>query len=321
MKVLVIGRQKWLHTEAAFYRVLVEQGHEVALVDDRRLRQLGGAWAADQWLRARVRAFRPDRILMAKPLDVSPEVLGEVCARAPSTMWYRDIRIPPDPEIVARASKVDVLFLTPGGQAPEYEALGVKRALYLPDTADPRIEHPAEASPELRCDVAFIGRGYDVPRSEFLCRLAERFDLRVWGQDWGPWAKPLRWNGETAYGRDFARVCASARIVLGADPSFQLEHAVRGYHSNRIFKVLACRGFLLGQHTPGVDDVLRGGEHCAWYRDEADAFAQIERYLSDGAERERIRATGHTFFLEHHTIDHRMHNLLTGEPWRNPLEA
>ena len=37
--------------------------------------------------------------------------------------------------------------------------------------------------------------------------------------------------------------------------------------------------------------------------------------------RDRIRAQGHAFLLEHHTFENRLHNLLTGEPWQNPLEA
>lgn len=321
MKVLIVGRAKELTAEAAMYRALLRLGHTPALVDDRRLRQLVGRRAGSEYLRARVRAFRPDRIIMAKPHDVEIDVLADVCARAPAVMWYRDLTIPPDPELVARAPYFDVVFLTPGGQAGEWEAKGAKRALFLPDCADPWYEHPTEPDPALACDVAFIGRGRhekDV-RARFLLRLAERFRVRVWGQAWDRWAKELNWSGQAVFGRDFGRVCSSAKIVLGAQVEDQRAHQVWGYQSNRMVKVLASGGFFLGHGTPGLGELFRDGEHCAWYRDEEHALSLIERWLADDAGRERVRRQGRAFLLAHHTFEHRLHNLLTGEPWVNPL--
>ena len=321
LRVLIIGRAKDLSAEAAMYRTLTRLGHTVALVDDRRLRQLVGRRAGSEYIRAKARAFRPDRIIAAKPHDVELDVLADICARTPAVMWYRDLTIPPDPELVARAPFFDVVFLTPGGQAPLWEQLGARRALFLPDCADPQYERPMPPVPEWICDVGFIGRGdqHGDTRAPFLVRLAQRFKVRVWGHGWESHAGSLRNDGETAYGEDFGRACSSARIVLGANIASQIEHQVHGYQSNRMVKVLAAKGFYLGHGTAGLRDLFRDGEHCAWYDDEAHAVELIERYLADDAGRNRIREQGHAFLLEHHTFENRLHNLLTGEPWVNPL--
>ncbi len=86
-----------------------------------------------------------------------------------------------------------------------------------------------------------------------------------------------------------------------------------------MWKILACGGVYLGHATPGLRELLRDGEHCAWYDDEDGAAAAIERYLADAAARERARRGGRAFVLAHHTFDHRLANLLTGRPFENPL--
>ena len=302
-------------------RALKRLGHTAALIDDRKLRQLIGRKAGSEFIRVRARAFRPDRIIMAKPHDVTLRVIEELCRKTPAVMWYRDLTVPPDPALIARAPFFETVFLTAGGQAQEWEAAGAQRALFLPDCADPLYEKPMPPVPAWSTDVAFIGRGsgYDDRRIELLLRIAKEHHVRVWGQAWEPHAKELHWNGDTAYGADFGRVCASARIVLGANVLPGDREPLHSYQSNRMVKVLAAGGFFLGHGTPGLRDLFTDDVHCAWYDDADHAMTQVDRYLADEDARSRIRRDGRSFLLEHHTFENRLHNLLTGEPWRNPL--
>lgn len=319
LRVAVIGRSRRRDVERWIHRALVRAGHAATLVDDRRAFHVVGRRAAGAWVRARVRAFRPDRLILAKAIGVPVEVLRELCAEIPSVMWYRDLRVPPDPAILERAACVDTTFLTAGGHAPLFEAAGARRALFLPDGVDPEVDRPVAPAPEYECDVAFIGTAGDEHRVAFLARLARRFRVRTWGRGWESNAREVGWMGRPAYGDDFGRICASARIVLGLDRGFQAREQVWGYTSNRLWRVIAAGGFYLGPSAPGLREILRDGEHCALYDDEEHALALIERYLADDAERERVRAAGRAFVLAHHTIDHRVHNLLTGAPFQNPL--
>jgi hypothetical protein len=322
MRVLIIGRRKHrISAEAGLYRAMKRLGHSVRLIDDRKLRQNIGARAGSQWIRMRALLFRPERILVFKPHDVTLEVMHDLAARFPTNMWYRDLTVPPDPALVARAQNLDTVFLTAGGQAPEWEALGVPRATWLPDGADSDLDQPVAFDERFACDVAFIGRamspGNDYSRAEFLVRLAERFQVRVWGQDWERFADRLVWDGTAVYGADFAKVCASAKIVLDIKPRMWSE-SVGVYSSNRLVRQIACAGFSLSRGTAENKQMFREGEHCAWYDSEAEAFEKIDYYLSHDHVRREIAANGSRLVQQHHMLDNRVHHLLTSEPYHIP---
>lgn len=320
MRVLVIGRTKSFYDATKVCEALTRSGHACAHVDDRKLRQLVGTRAGSEWLRARAGAFRPDRIICFKPHDVTLDVFAWLAARIPITLWYRDLTIPPDPEEVARARLAHVTFLTAAGQAPEWRSLGVRNVHFLPDAADPVESAPQPYDPAYACDVAFIGRGYDEQRAELLVRLAQRFHVRVWGQDWDRWREPLNWNGRVAYEREFATICASAKIMLGLNPSFHVQHRIWAYTSNRMVRTIACGGFYLTERIPGVDGIFRAGEHVAYYQDTADLPPNVEHWLRDDGARRAVAQQGRAFVLEHHTYERRLPNLLHGRPWENPLD-
>jgi len=322
LRVLVIGRHRWDLDERAVWRALRRQGHRVAFFDDVKGRQRYGLRASNAWLRLLARAFRPERILFGKGEHVDPEVLAEISRDAPSVMWYHDLRVPPDPAIIARARVTEIAFSTSGGQADVWRALGVTRTELLPDGIEPDVDFPSEGGPEteLRSEVAFIGTGYDECRAEILCRLARHFDVKVWGPGWSRWRDRLKGSERPVVGRDYARICASAKIVLGVHPSFHVADPIRWYTSNRAWRTLACGGFYLGHGTAGLNELLHDDVHCAWYDDEEDSYARIDRYLANDPACRRIRHEGRVYVAAYHTVDHRLNNLLTGEPFLNPLQ-
>jgi spore maturation protein CgeB len=61
------------------------------------------------------------------------------------------------------------------------------------------------------------------------------------------------------------------------------------------------------------------GDHCAWYTDLDSCIERIDYYLKNSATRERVRRQGQHFVSEYHTFDQRIHNLLSGEEFVNPL--
>lgn len=319
MRVLIIGRSRIGSDESGIYRALTRQGHTAVLVDDRKLAQWIGRRAANAWVRARVAAFRPDRVIVAKGHALEVQTLADLCRGRPSVMYYQDLDVPPLPKVVERARQVDSFFHLAACQLDEYERLGVHRARFLPSAACAWWDRPAEPSPAFASDVAFIGTGNDPYRVEFLLRLARSFRVKVWGSGWEAVSRDLEWGGREVHGRDFARVCASAKVVIGVNRSYQL--SCWGYASSRLWRTVACGGLFLAPATPGMRELLRDGEHLAWYDGEDHACALLERYLVADEERERIRAAGRAFVGAHHTFDQRIHNLLSGEPFRNPLHA
>lgn len=324
MRVVIVGRRKKLiAAESGLYAAIKRMGHDVILIDDRKLRQRIGRRAGNEWLRWRVRGFRPDRVIFFKNHDVDVEVMREIADRTATSMWFRDLTVPPDPEMIVRAAVVDAPFITAGGQVEAWRAGGVRNPMWLPNAADRDMDRPVPADPRFACDIAFMGRGVspgrDHSRSEFLVRLSKRFHVRVWGQQWEPWARDLNWDGTAAYGEDFARVCSSAKIVLDIQPSLWERSGYDPlYSSNRMVKVMACGGFCLSQGGPGIQRLFREGEHAAWYEADEQALAQIEKYMADDGLREHVRVSGQRLVREHHMLDNRVHNLVVGEPFDGP---
>jgi hypothetical protein len=330
MRVLIIGRSKQLiSAESGLRAAMKRMGHSVIIVDDRKLRQRIGERAGNRWIRMRMLAFKPDRVLFFKNFDTEIETFRFACERYPTCMWYRDLTPPPDPRVpalIARARYVEDVFLTAGEQASIWQAGGVMNTMWLPNAADRDLDRQVPPDPRFACDIAFMGRGIspgiDYSRSEFLVQLSRKYHVRVWGQQWDRWAKDLNWDGRAAYGADFARVCSSAKIVLDIQPALWAQAGFdQMYSSNRMVKVMACGGFCLAQGGYALQRLFRDGQHCGWYQTNDEAFAQIDRFMADERLRENARGNGQQFVRAHHMMENRVHNLLTGEPYRNPLEA
>lgn len=330
MRVVIVGRSKKLiAAESGLYAAMRRMGHAVLLIDDRKLRQRIGSRAGSHWIMARIALFNPERVIFFKAHDVEVFAFRALRERAKLSMWYRDLTPPPDPaldRLIARARYVHDVFLTAGDQTREWAARGVPDPKWLPNAADRDLDREVPPDPRFACDIAFMGRGVspgeDLSRAEFLVKLSRKYRVRVWGQNWGRWANELNWDGSAAYGVDFARVCASARIVLDIQPALWAQANYDPYYSsNRMVKVMAVGGFCLSQGGPALQRLFRDGEHCAWYQHDDEALAQIDKYMSDDALRERVRIAGRDFVHQHHMMENRVHNLLTGERYRNPLEA
>lgn len=305
--------------ERGVERALKRAGHKTSLFDDRKRKRMIGARFTQSSALARAKRFKPDFVLLSKCQALSLDTVGEIIAGKANAMWYHD---PPSyknikrPDVahIASVGRLSQTFFV-SGFVEEWSALGLP-AKFLPSAADVSL---GSARPDKRAasDVAFIGGGYDASRARFLMKVARKYDTRVWGPGWEEWRKQLRWNGGPIQGRAFARVCASAKILLGINPA--IAKGATNYTSDRTWMVIQAGGFYLGQATPGVADLLRGGDHCAWYTDLESCLERCGHYLANPAMRERIRRQGQHFVTEHHTFDQRIRNLLSGEEFINPL--
>jgi spore maturation protein CgeB len=319
LRILIVGSGKKWRMERSTERALVRDGHTTRLFDDRRSRQLLGGSLTQKRALAVARKFKPDFVLVGKCQALDLTTVEAMLAGKRSATWYHDapqyryINRPDVAHAAAVGRLTESFFVS--GFVDEWKALGL-RAKFLPSSADKELG-PTKPNKRFASDVAFIGSGNDRARATFLGKLAKRFDLKVWGEDWEEWRKQLNWSGRPVYGHEFAAVCSSAKIVLGINP--QIARSATNYTSERTWMTVQAGGLYLGQATDGITSLLREGDHCAWYKDLESCIERCAYYLANPATRERVRLQGQHFVAEHHTYDQRIHNILAGEEFVNPL--
>jgi hypothetical protein len=300
-------------------RALKRDGHKTLLIDDRRAARLIGRKLTQKWALSKASRFKPDFVILSKCLGLNLETVETIIDGKSNSMWYQDPQwykstYRPDVAHIVAVGKLSQTFFVSGFEA-QWKALGL-RAKFLPAAGDRDIR-PVPQKKRFHSDVSFIGTGYDPARAQLLLKVAKKYDIKVWGKGWEEWRKQLNWGGRPVEGKDFAAVCSSSKISLGINP----DRAKGGntYTSDRTWMVILAGGFYLGHGTPGLTEMLREGDHCAWYKDTDSCLAKIGYYLENSAARERIRREGQVFVREHHTFDQRIHNLLSGEAFVNPL--
>ena len=320
MRILIIGSHHAWRMEAAVARAARRAGHETLLVDDRRSKRLMGKSLTQRRVLLAARRFRPDFVFLSKCHALELDTVERVIRGLPNAMWYHDPQYhgdtarPDIAHITAVGRLADTFFIT--GFEDEWGAHGLN-ARFLP-AAGAREIVPQPRDPGYAAEASFVGAGYDATRAEFLIALTERgVRVKVWGPRWEEWRDRLEWNGGTVEGKEFARVCSSADIVLGVNPARAA--GATNYASDRIWMVILAGGFYLGPGTPGLDRMLLDGVHCAWYSGVESCAERARWFLAHEAERERIRTNGERFVREHHTYDARLPFLLAGERWENPL--
>jgi hypothetical protein len=307
--------------ERGAQHALQRAGHTTRLIDDVGAKRVIGSRLTQRWALAQAKRFRADFVLLSKCQALASETVAQIIDGKSNAMWYQEAHwfkstYRPDVAHIIKIGKLAQTFFVSGFEK-EWAALGL-RAKFLPSCADAKIR-PVQVKKAFASDVAFIGTGSNDPaRANFLLKVAKKYDLKVWGRGWKEWKKPLNWTGRPVEGKDFAAVCSSAKIILGMNPARYTADPGNAT-SDRTWMTILAGGFFLGHGTTELKLMLREGDHCAWYKDIDSCIAQCGYYLENGAQRERVRREGQGFVRQHHTFDQRIHNLLSGEEFRNPL--
>jgi hypothetical protein len=290
-------------TTRSIARALERAGHTLCVVREGKRRQLVGRSLARIWTLATVRRFAPEFVFIHAQ-ELSRPVFAALAGRFPTVMFTPDCwPSPVAPEQLGLAAHVDLLCTVARGQVAEFERAGAKRAAYLAEAHDPELHYPAlRADPAFISEVAFIGKyGRDshlhATRGALIPAVARRFELKLYGSGWDELGlAPAR---DEVFPEQYRDVCRGAGIVLGCD----WRHDVAWYFSNRTWFTLGCRGFLLTNYAPGLEDLFENHRQLVWYRSVDECLELIEHYRARPDERARIAAAGHAFARAHRTYD------------------
>lgn len=279
-------------------------GHDVLRVHKRKLDRLMGERLSWWWVRRKVQRFRPDVVLVFT-FDLDAERIEELRTFARTATFFDDCPRELDDRIAGAARSSDVFFITNRGQIPLYEKeLGVTPA-YITGACDPTDHFRVPPDPAFKSDVAFIGTADDRgDRLPALRALREKFDVKVYGKNWRKFGfEPA---GDEVFPPGYRTICNSAAVVLGAD----LRSDVDLYFSNRTWLSLGCGAFLATRHVPNVEEVLKDGVHCTFWRSPEHAVEVVGRYLADPEARARIAAEGYRYAHEQYSYARMMERML-----------
>ena len=270
----------------------------------RWLGQRGAEWRA----RRTFWSFRP-HLLFVLSRDLPVSLLDEFRAHAPVVVWIEDLQDRLEEPHIDYLRRADLVSMSDPSRFEELRALGVQRLIYQMSGFSPRYHFPV-ARRRPRHDAVFVGGpGRRGQRASFLAQLADVVDIDVFGAGWDDHRDlhpRLRTHGPIDNG-GYRKVCAQSRIVLGMNES----NSTPGYFSNRTWLTLACRGFHLTHHVPGLERVFERGEHLDWFSDVGEAARLIEHYLAaPDEELERIATAGHRLALAQHQYRHRVAAIL-----------
>lgn len=312
-RLAVLGAGAPHNDEVAYARAAQRLGVESRVFDVLAWhRRFGGL--ASALLERRIEQFNPDFILCTREAHrLGPARLDRLFRRRTTAMWHVDIA--PQPGVLELARQCGTLYITYSGQRDAYRAAGVPTVRFLPQAMDPDRDIPAPTTRNAyRCDVSFIGSGPYPYRWPLLLAVARAFALQIRGPGWTGVDTGLPVKGKSVHGAEFARVVAGASVSLGANSFAEQAHEYASA-SNRMWKIFGCVGAYVGPHVPGIEQFARTGEHCLWFHSIDECLEQIRDLIARPEARVAMAARGRAHALAHHTYDHRMRMLLSGEEY------
>jgi spore maturation protein CgeB len=200
---------------------------------------------------------------------------------------------------------------------------GVKNVKWIPQGFDPEFfgitgkEAGTKGAPY--AEAAMIGSmGY--PFYKKRCQLVtllrrNSVDIKWWGSRLARQIKNIpyfwggvhrAWAGKEVFMKDFADVIRNVKIFIGQDADIPISGL---YLSNRIFAVMGCGGFYLGNRTPGIEAVFEIGKEVEAYESDKELLEKVKYYLTHDEARERIALAGQQKVLSQYSYKQQMRKI------------
>lgn len=250
-------------------------GHTVIRYDYRALVKTYGMSRRDDHLITVCRKERPDIILFSKCNLMDVRVVKECNKVGTTVLWYVDDSDPRNwnAELIDKMKQCDYVFCSVKERV-EAARKYCKNSYRLQGGYDPSVHYPMSL-PKKR-DVTFIGTLRPEKRI-FMC--GWNFDI-VTG----------------VYNEDHSRIVSETKVNLS------FTHG--GGTSNRLYKLLAAKGFVLTQPWDGMEEDFEVGRDFAVFTSPKDLKEKIVYYLTHEDEREQIAEHGYETVKKYDNINY-----------------
>lgn len=195
-----------------------------------------------------------------------------------------------------------------------YNQIGQEKAFHLPYGYDRELVESINLSEKDRrkyaCDIAFIGSHYP-KREELLVQLKDKYSLKIWGRGWKGTSCEDVYQGSALYGIDMLKAMKSVKILLNIHKGFEEGTAESGEGLNlRVMEASASKSFQLTNNQADIKNRFLPGKEIAVYDSWKECLSKIEYYLNNESEREKMIEASYKRFLEDHTLDKRMNQMM-----------
>jgi len=248
-------------------------GHEVIRYDYRAMVRKYGNVERDKHLISLCRNENPDFSLFSKCNNMDIKVVEECGKIGKTVLWYMDSVDNINAELIQKMQKSDYIFS--GGWDGYDEGLKYnKNTFRIHEGYNPKTNYPMDV-PKVH-DVCFIG---ELRANRAVFRREVSFDV-VTG----------------AFNEDHARVVSETKI--------NLNFTIGGGTSDRTYKVLAAKGFLLTEPWNKIKEDFEIGEDLDVFTSPKNLQERVEYYLEHEEEREKISEHGYNTVQKYDNISY-----------------
>lgn len=267
MKILFVGVFNPMSTNVSQAEAFERQGHEVKQYDYRTYRVSLGNEGMERNLVWTTETAHVDLVLFSKCNGMSADAVDGCNKYAKTALWYMDpLNGNFDVELVEKIKRCNHTFCALHKPFVEAHKYG-KSVHFLHEGFDPKVDYPMVADNKVKMfGTTFIGnlRGERV-----------RYHSEIGFK-----------NLTGVFGKDHANAVGESRINL---------NFVDGNSgcSDRVYKVLAAKGFLLTQPWPDMEKSFAPGRDFAIFNSIGTLVSQMDKFIKDDEARATIAESGY----------------------------
>lgn len=205
--------------------------------------------------------------------------------------WMNDLRLPTELPPVS-SFNFDEIFICHRGFDEQYKTFFNKPIHYMPQCGH---SYDIIKGRKIDWDVSFIGKVdgkkfYHRDRGGLMSEIKRHRRLGI-----------ISGEGQT---KDQAWIYNQTRYNLAV--SFPMIEGT----SNRLYNILASKGFALVRYFPGLEKQFKNREHLVWFKTIDEAITLMNYYDKHEDEYQAIKEQGHKQYLLKHTASCRLNNIL-----------
>lgn len=260
MKLLFVGDFSNKSSNVSQRNAFLRIGIKVISYPYRDKHMLYGKEKGNEDLIETCKREKPDFVLISKGNGISVKTIIEMNKVTKTVLWYMDATNNFDKEIEEKIKYCNIVFCEKMTVIKQAEKIR-KDIIHLIEGVDETVFYPIEITQDI--NISFIGTIYN-NRKDFLPS-----NTKIFGN---------------VFNVEHSNIVSRSKI--------NLNFCTLNTASNRIFKILASKGFLLTDDWMGRDDIFKDHEDLVIFKDKQDLNEKVEYYLKNEVERKRIAENG-----------------------------